>query len=298
MRLDLSRLQHVQHRGEKLVAQCPACAADGGDASGEHFVRFTNGGWGCVAFPGNREHRRRIAALLGSAESSPFPSSAPFSCRAVPPKRRPLSLPAMRFPTVAELAQIAALRGLPAFAGLELAARAGMLRTATLRDGVEQVAAWVFLDSSRRCAQARRLDGEPWASLGNAKARNFAGSDSRWPIGIADAADKPHVALCEGPADALAAWTLAWWHGCADEVAPLAVCGAIPLADDALPHFRGKTVFLFPDNDPAGHRIRETWRGQLEAAGATVRTFDLAPAKDLNEAVAAAASAEHDGENQ
>jgi hypothetical protein len=290
--LDLARLVKVKIRGGKLICQCPACAAAGADKTGDHLVIFEegHGKWGCVAFAGDKEHRRQIVALVGAENSqeSPKPIAPRIPTQAVP---RKLELPSLRVPTVGELAQLAELRGLPLFAGLELAARAGQLRCAEIHDTDEAVSAWVLLDSSHRCAQARRLDGIPWRCIGNKKAMTLSGSQGAWPIGAADIGDKPFVALCEGGPDTLAAWTIAWWHGQHHEIAPVCMAGSPPIHTDALPNFLGKGVFTVPHRDAAGACAQKTWTAQLRAAGALwVKSFDVSPHKDLNEFLTAAAA--------
>ncbi len=280
--LDSSRLVKPKQRGSKIVAQCPACAAAGGDKSGEHLVIFEDGRWGCVAYAGDVSHRREIATTHGRDVTRPVcvPASLCTGQR-----RRTLTLPPLRVPTVGQLAGIADLRGLPFIAGLELAVRAGVLWIADLNDGAEVVTAWVLTDGARISAQGRRLDGKPWFGIGGAKAKTLPGSQAAWPIGSAAIGDKPFVALCEGGPDALAAWTLAWWHGKAGEVAPVCIAGAGQrIHPDALPFFRGKGVFTFPHRDAAGERAQAVWTKQLREAGASwVKDFDLSPAKDLND---------------
>ncbi len=291
--LDLDRLENARLRGGKLIARCPACAAEGADRSGEHLVIFDGGAgrWGCIACAGDdldaKAHRRRIAELVG--RESPRRAPPPVVRREAP-KPRDLVLPELRFPTVGELDRIAQVRGLPTSAGLELAARAGQLRTATLRDAGEAVDAWIVTDSARRCAQARRLDGQPWRGIG-AKAWTLAGSRASWPIGAADIGDKPHVALCEGAPDFLAAWTLLFWHERTRDLAPVFLAGSHAIAADALPLFAGNRVFLVPHRDPAGERARTVWTRQLREAGAEwVQPLDVSPHKDLNELLAAEAA--------
>jgi hypothetical protein len=64
--IDISRLEKVRRTGNKITARCPACAASGGDRTGAHFYQnSTTGQFGCAAFPGDREHRREIFALVG-----------------------------------------------------------------------------------------------------------------------------------------------------------------------------------------------------------------------------------------
>lgn len=245
------------------------------------------GRFGCIAHAGDRDHRRRIAELAGS--DTPQKTLRPLPVRRVE-QRPPLELPSLRIPTVGELAQIAELRGLPFFAGLELATRAGQLRMTELPDAGETVTAWVLLDSSRRNAQARRLDGKPWRGIA-AKAKTLRGSQAAWPIGAADIGSKRHIALAEGGPDFLAVWSVAWWHAKHQEVAPTFMAGSHPIHADALPLFRDKGVFLIPHRDEAGARAQRTWTGQLLKAGAAwVKPFDVSPHKDLNELVAAVAA--------
>lgn len=64
--IDITRLEKLRERGDKLQARCPACAAEGGDRSGEHlFANLESGAWGCAARPGDREHRQVIWAMVG-----------------------------------------------------------------------------------------------------------------------------------------------------------------------------------------------------------------------------------------
>lgn len=65
MPLNRSLLKKIKHRGKKVTAQCPACAEASHDKKGEHLVIFPDGRFGCVAHPGDRTHRRRIAQLIG-----------------------------------------------------------------------------------------------------------------------------------------------------------------------------------------------------------------------------------------
>lgn len=66
--IDIAKLENVRERGGKTIARCPACAEDGGDKTGNHLVIFEEGRFGCAAFPGDPEHRKRIYALVGKRE--------------------------------------------------------------------------------------------------------------------------------------------------------------------------------------------------------------------------------------
>lgn len=63
--LDLARLEKVRHIGNKITARCPACAAAGGDRTGNHLGILPNGRYGCAAKAGDAAHRREIFALAG-----------------------------------------------------------------------------------------------------------------------------------------------------------------------------------------------------------------------------------------
>lgn len=64
-KIDPSRLSHVVKKDGKIVARCPACAAQGKDAKGNNFVLYADGGFGCQAYPQSKEHNREILKLAG-----------------------------------------------------------------------------------------------------------------------------------------------------------------------------------------------------------------------------------------
>ncbi len=65
MSLDLSKLQNVKTAAGKTTARCPACAAAGGDAKGDHLVIYPDGGYGCVANPKDKAHTKEIFRYAG-----------------------------------------------------------------------------------------------------------------------------------------------------------------------------------------------------------------------------------------
>jgi hypothetical protein len=69
--LDLSRLENVHEKGDKIIARCPACAEQNHDEKGEHLVIYPNGAFGCVTCPGaaGQTHRKQIMALAGDSKS-------------------------------------------------------------------------------------------------------------------------------------------------------------------------------------------------------------------------------------
>ena len=57
--------------GGRIQARCPACAESGGDTKGQHLVVYPNGSFGCCIYPGDKQHRRQIFALVGKKKSIP-----------------------------------------------------------------------------------------------------------------------------------------------------------------------------------------------------------------------------------
>jgi hypothetical protein len=68
--LDVTKLEKVHKRGDKVIARCPACAEAGGDRKGEHLFIWKDGRYGCVQFPGpdGSAHRKRIFKLVGVSD--------------------------------------------------------------------------------------------------------------------------------------------------------------------------------------------------------------------------------------
>jgi hypothetical protein len=71
--LEISKLENVRTRGDKITARCPACAEAGHDQKGEHLVMNGDDSFGCVVYPGDsadaKAHRRRIFSLCGDRET-------------------------------------------------------------------------------------------------------------------------------------------------------------------------------------------------------------------------------------
>ena len=87
MSLDRNKLHNVVQLDGKITAQCPACREDGGDNTGNHLVVYPDGCFGCVVYPGSREHRRRIYRLVGKRNG--FRDTKKFKCQLwwIKPKR-------------------------------------------------------------------------------------------------------------------------------------------------------------------------------------------------------------------
>jgi hypothetical protein len=183
-----------------------------------------------------------------------------------------------------DIATLASLRSLPE-SGLRVARDRGHLFFGPVPDNGERHHSWILTDSSRRNAQARRMDGKPWPS--GPKAKTIPGCQARWPIGVAGATAK-EFALVEGAPDFLAACCV-----CPPHTQPIAMLGsAQSIHPDAMPVLRSRTVWMFPHNDEnlAGLQGAIRWDGQLRRAGCTVIPFDFSAypgVKDLNDYVSA-----------
>jgi len=193
-----------------------------------------------------------------------------------------------------DLKRLAELRCL-AREPLETATSKGVLWFATLRG----CRAWIVTDTNRCVAEARRLDGEPWAHIGDKKSWTLpGGSDGRkrWPLGIVEAQSCRAIAVVEGMPDFLAAFHWIWVEDRAD-VAPVAILGAsMSIHPVALPLFRGKRVRIFPHYEIKpdkfdGFDAARKWEAQLLSIGAVVDCFDCSgltrsdgqPVSDLND---------------
>ena len=66
MPLDVNKLENLGDLADGMRrARCPACAEKGQDKTGEHLRIYPDGRFGCCVFPRDREHRKRIYALVG-----------------------------------------------------------------------------------------------------------------------------------------------------------------------------------------------------------------------------------------
>lgn len=143
-------------------------------------------------------------------------------------------------------------------------------------------------DKSGRVLELRRMDGQsfpevPGTAIGERKSHAVGGSQKRWPVGILEAEPYRCIALVEGIPDFLEAHYLALWeqasHYTQQDVrcAPVAMLSASPaICPEALPHFRGKHVRIFPHAEQAGLQGAARWERQLiEAGAATVDVFDF-----------------------
>jgi hypothetical protein len=217
------------------------------------------------------------------------------------PHARP-DLSRLRKATRVEIEQIAKTRGINPRA-VQRAQDLGTLRVGE----VCRYLSWVLLDSSKLCAEARRLNRKPYPAitsgkiqLSERKAHTLGGSRKDWPVGIIPAAEYRKsveaILLVEGGPDYLAAL-----HFILEQrkkgVLPVAILGRGQglrgLHPDSLEHFRSRRVRIVPHDDPDGGSYQSAlgWAKQLRHAGAEVdffqlknlRTVDSRMVKDLND---------------
>jgi hypothetical protein len=201
--------------------------------------------------------------------------------------RRPW--PQLRLSTADELLALQNQRGFSA-AALRDAQHRGFLHFGA----VWGFGFWAITDRRRALIELRRISGECWPAFGRIPTRkaHCIGRGKNWPVGLEETEAFPIIALCEGAPDFLALLSIAHAEGKANTVAPAAVLGGgiTKLAPDALHHFRGKHVRIFPHADAVGHKPVVAWARQIADAGAAkLDAFDLTglvrqdgqPGKDL-----------------
>ncbi len=204
------------------------------------------------------------------------------------PTKKSVRLPGMSEGTAEQLMALAILRQVSVDA-VTLANSRGVLRFGEWKGH----AAWFVTDGTGRVAQARRLDGQPWAEIRSSKAWTFCDEgQAKWPVGIHEAQPFPVVALVEGGPDSLAAFHFISCEDREGDCTAVAMLGASHyIHPDALPLFSGKRVRIFGHSDKAGKDAVSRWAGQLTKAGATVDAFrfdglrrkDESAVKDLND---------------
>jgi len=72
MPLDPLKLTKIRRLSSRMVARCPACSEIGQDQEGNHLVVWPNGAFGCVVYPADKAHRRRIWHLAGDRRIRPL----------------------------------------------------------------------------------------------------------------------------------------------------------------------------------------------------------------------------------
>lgn len=210
---------------------------------------------------------RFVEQRLGVARPERPPP--PATCKAA------AKIPPLRPGTEAELRELAGRRGF-AVDALRMAQMRGFLHFAELWGR----AAWCVTDQRRQLFEFRRLDGAKWSAYGRLAERkaHCLGTGKRWPIGTLESAAFPCIVVVEGAPDFLAAFHFLHLENKAERVAPVGVLGASNhrLDPEALAHFKGKRVTIYPHLDVAGREATLAWARQLrEASVARVTAFDL-----------------------
>jgi len=145
-------------------------------------------------------------------------------------------------------------------------------------------AVYAVTDQSGKVLEVRRVDNQvfpavPSCGLGERKSHALKHSQKSWPVGILESQDYPAIALMEGIPDLIEAHdALIEEQGEEPTCAPVAMLSAsTSIAEEALPHFKGKTVRIFFHADKAGIRAAKKWQQQLvEAEAASVDFYQFA----------------------
>ncbi|MAS93287.1 MAG: hypothetical protein CMO55_08830 [Verrucomicrobiales bacterium] len=238
-----------------------------------------------------QEATTRFVTMAGGQPLSP-PDTAPRE------KKKKLHLPTdLRRGNVDDWQAVADIRHLDVIA-VDLAVEMGVLRFGT----VHGFPCWIVIDESRRVAEARRMDGQPFPQtdrLPQRKAHTLYGSDKSWPVGLRPLHTKPHlfkkIMLVEGGPDLLAAYHFLCVTQAMDAL-PVAMLGreCHHIHPEALRFFSGRNVRIYPhaDTDGGGIEAAKRWAGEIEAAGArSITAFNFSgltredghPVTDLND---------------
>ena len=193
--------------------------------------------------------------------------------------------------TKAQLAELSELRGIQV-EGLRWAQERGVLKFGVWHGHP----VFGVTDDSGEILELRRLDGQLFPAtdkLSPRKSHAVFGSRKHHPVGIAEAADYPCIALVEGVPDFLAAHAAIIREQGLETArcAPVAMLSAsVSIDPAALPGFKGKLVRIFyhQDANNKGREAARRWQQQIVKAGAwCCDLFDfkrVAPeVKDFNE---------------
>jgi len=166
---------------------------------------------------------------------------------------------------------------------------------------------WILTDSSRMCAEARRIDREPFPAtpkLGIRKAHTIAGSKKNWPVGVLPSIKYREfelIGMVEGGPDYLALLHFAIRQN-RKGILPVAMLGRAQglrgIHRASLEYFRNKRVRIYPhdDQDARSYDAAARWARELRLMDARVDFFTFegitksngGRCKDLNDCVAAA----------
>jgi hypothetical protein len=246
----------------------------------------------------NRQAIREFLALAGARESTYCTSPVSYLSKQSEERRPDLSR--FHFGSATEIEAVAQSRGVDPRA-VSLAQEMGCL----LFGSVYRLPSWILTDVSGRCAEARRIDRQPYPAditKRERKAHALIGSPKSWPVGcLISSQYRNHgntIALVEGGPDYLAILHLALRAGRVD-IQPVAVLGRSQCIHgfhpDSVELFRRRRIRIFPHADTDGNGVARAlfWARHLENLNCQVDLFRLegltktdgAPIKDLNDLV-------------
>jgi hypothetical protein len=277
--------------GGRLVGKCPIH----NEINGSAFV-VRDGRWKCFGKCNRRgdvldlEQALAGGTLAEAAQRLRSPGAQVRTSPRISERRTQphvLDLTGIEKPSERDCEQISKLRKI-SMDGLMLAKEHNLL---FCYDHPHEGRCWLITDDARRNAIFRRLDGECFGGDGT-KSRCWKNAEANWPIGIAQAAGYPAIALIEGGPDFLSGFVLAYAGGVESLVAPVCMTGAAcRIHEDALPLFWGRRVRIFAHADEAGYDALHRWAEQLIGVHADVDGFffngllkaDGSPINDLND---------------
>jgi Toprim-like len=199
-------------------------------------------------------------------------------------------------PSDADYQAIIQTRKLPpeSISGLLIAREAGVLHFAD----VGGFRCWLVSDESKRCAEARRIDGKTFPAIGNLaerKAHTIKGSTKSWPVGLALRVGESRakhlrvipLVLVEGGPDLMAAFALLAALPMSEcDVQPTAMLGtSASMSAESLQVMAGRHAVVLAHGDQTGRDAAKRWAEQLTKAGCRVKVRDLPDGQDLNDAV-------------
>lgn len=219
--------------------------------------------------------------LLGEASSHTMQTIDPEAKRAAWPKFGTPNLPDLRH--IGELRNIGTT-------GLVLAVERQLLYVADYKGSP----CWIITDSSRRLAQARRMDGQPFTLPDgtSTKALTLPGSIASLPLGLPQAGPFANLMLVEGGPDLLAAFHFIACESRQHDCTAICMLGASQrIAESALPVFADKWVRIFRHTDQSGCIAAAHWTRALLPVVRKIDGFDFSsfhqiggtPVKDLND---------------
>lgn len=232
------------------------------------------------------ELRHKVDDAFKRTRPNPRFNTAPIE---LTPEQKRTHWPEFRKPSKAELHVIGEMRNL-GDDGLRLAVDRGLLWTAIYRG----LPCWLVTDATRRVAQARRMDGQPFVNRDGTvhKAETLAGSIASLPLGLPESAPFPNILLVEGGPDMLAGWHFISAESRENDCAVVAMLGSSQrIPESCLPGFANKRIRIFVHSDTAGRQATLRWNRSLKPFASVIDVFTFdgyhkasgEPVADLND---------------